>query len=380
MARLPIASEQVIVEKVDGDRGVSTTDRTDSSAARPNRGMPLHVGVHATMAAHALEEIVGESIPLASNGVGKQRAEPGPGTIPSEHQMRQPIHGLVVSLRPAGNDPTLPELFGAGARFGGEVRMTRLSIQLIVFGSRASEDLPGVLGEVRAAGYDGAEIGEPTDTVEASTLRGWFDAAGLACSGYHAGYATFLDTDRLIRVAEHMRMVGARYLMCSGVSRRDHADGYRESAKVLDAAGKVLGDHGIRLCYHNHHWEYFDLGGGTRGMDILLEETTPEHVACCFDVYWLACAGIDPAATIARHADRLAVAHLKDGTFDPVAQRPDTFTELGNGAVPLMAAWDAIRRIGPEWATTEQDRTERTPAESAAISARYAREVLGIGR
>ncbi|MFM7322922.1 MAG: sugar phosphate isomerase/epimerase family protein [Armatimonadota bacterium] len=257
--------------------------------------------------------------------------------------------------------------------------MTRLSIQLIVFGSRATDDLPGVLREVRAAGYDGAEIGEPTDTVDASTLRGYFDAAGLACSGYHTGYAAFLDTDRLTRVAEHMRTVEARHLMCSGVSRRDQVDGYRESAKVLDAAGALLADHGIRLCYHNHHWEFFDLGGGTRGMDILLEETNPRHVACCFDVYWLACAGVDPAAYIGRHADRLAVAHLKDGTFDSVAQRPDTFTELGNGAVTLVAAWDAIRPLAPDWATTEQDRTERTPGESAAISARYARQVLGIG-
>ena len=256
--------------------------------------------------------------------------------------------------------------------------MTRLSIQLIVFGARAAEDLPGVLADVRAAGYDGAEIGEPTDTIDAATLRGWFDAAGLACSGYHTGYQTFTDTERLHRVAEHMNVVGARHLMCSGVSRRDAVEGYRESAVVLDAAGAVLAEHGIRLCYHNHHWEFFDLGGGTRGMDILLEETDPAKMACCFDIYWLACAGIDPAAFLERHGDRLAVAHLKDGTFDPAAQQPLTFTELGGGSVPLESAWRVARALGPEWATTEQDRTERAPAESAAISARYARTVLGI--
>jgi len=256
--------------------------------------------------------------------------------------------------------------------------MPRLSIQLIVFGKRAADDFDGVLADVRTAGYDGAEIGNPTDSTPADAVRQSFERNGLACSGYHTGYAAFTDLELLRRTAEHMNTVGARHLMCSGVEKNDDPDAYKRSADVFNTAGALLKSHGISFCYHNHHWEFFDLGGGVRGMDLLLAHTDPAAVEACFDVFWLACAGEDPAEFLTRHGNRCRYFHLKDGTFDPIAQKPDTFTELGNGAVPLQSAWDVIRGLEPIWATTEQDRTTREPAESAGISARYARETLGI--
>lgn len=256
--------------------------------------------------------------------------------------------------------------------------MAGLSIQLIVFGKQAGDDLPGVLADVRAAGYDGAEVGNPTDTTPAAELRALFDGNGLSCSGYHTGYAAFTDHELLRRTAEHMNETGAKYLMCSGVEKNDDPEAYKRSADVFNAAGALLQREGIAFCYHNHHWEFFDLGGGVRGMDLLLSHTDAAVVDACFDVFWLACAGEDPAAFLKRHGNRCRYFHLKDGTFDPVAQKPETFTELGNGSVPLQSAWEIIQGLDPVWATTEQDRTTRAPAESAAISARYARQILGI--
>ena len=59
------------------------------------------------------------------------------------------------------------------------------------------------------------------------------------------------------------------------------------------------------------------------------EETDPAKMACCFDVYWLACAGIDPAAFLERHGDRLAVAHLKDGTLPLTATAATERPKIG---------------------------------------------------
>lgn len=256
--------------------------------------------------------------------------------------------------------------------------MPGLSIQLIVFGKRAGEDFDGVLADIRGAGYDGAEIGNPVDTTPAAQVRASFERHGLSCSGYHTGYPAFTDLELVRRTAEHMNGVGAKFLMCSGVEKNDDAEAYKRSAEVFNIAGGVLKQHGISLCYHNHHWEFFDLGGGVRGMDLLLEHTDPALVDACFDVFWLACGGVDPAEFLRQHGSRCQYFHLKDGSYDPVAQKPDEFTELGNGQVPLEAAWEVIRTRNPVWATTEQDRTTKDPAESAAISARYARQVLGI--
>lgn len=256
--------------------------------------------------------------------------------------------------------------------------MSRLGIQIIVFGKRAGEDLPGVLRDVKAAGYDGAEIGNPTDATPAAELRAQFDDAGLACCGYHTGYATFKDHDLLKRTAAHMNAVGARHLMCSGVEKNDDPDAYKRSADVFNAAGALLASAGVTLAYHNHHWEFFPLAGGGRGMDLLLAHTDAAVVKCCWDVFWLACAGEDPAAFVTRHADRATYFHFKDGTFDAAAQKPLTFTELGRGDVDLAAAYAAVKALSPSWIATEQDNTQIEPAESARISAVYARQTLGV--
>ena len=256
--------------------------------------------------------------------------------------------------------------------------MARLGIQTIIFGPRSREDFPGVLRDIKAAGYDGAEIGNPTDATPAEEVRARFDAAGLACCGYHTGYDTFRDAAALERIATHLRAVGGRYLMCSGTEGRDR-DAYLRSAETFDRAGRVLRENGVTFCYHNHNWEFFDLDGtGQRGIHLLAENTDPDLVKLCIDVYWVACAGEDPVAFIRRYADRAAYFHYKDGTFDAAEQQPLTFTELGRGQVDLRAATEAVRALDPEWIVTEQDRTERDPAESARISAAFARDELGL--
>ncbi len=253
--------------------------------------------------------------------------------------------------------------------------MARLGIQTIVFGKRTGEDMAGVLRDVKAAGYDGAEIGNPTDARPAEEVRALFDTAGLACCGYHTGFQTFTDLNALERIAEHLKQAGSHYLMCSGTAGRDK-DAFFSSADTFNVAGAFLRDRGVTFCYHNHNWEFFDLGGGERGMDILTQHTDPALVKLCLDIYWVACGGENPAEYVARYADRAVYFHYKDGTF--ADQQPLTFTELGRGQVDLKAATAAVLKQNPEWIVAEQDRTDKEPSESARISAEYARRELGI--
>ncbi len=261
-----------------------------------------------------------------------------------------------------------------------EKNMSKLGIQLIVFGKRGGEDLPGVLADVKAAGYDGAEMG----------FRGVPDAeyvellkkSGLACAGFHTGFSTFTDLEVLKRQAAQLVALGGKHFMCSGVASKGWSDAtlddYKKSAEVFEKAGAALLEQGVHLCYHNHQWEFFDLGDGVQGMDLLAQNTSAKNVQFCLDVYWLACGGADPAAFITKHAERCSYFHLKDGTYDAPAQKPLTFTELGRGTVPLKKATIAIKALAPEWVVTEQDNTQIEPAESARISAEYARETLGF--
>jgi sugar phosphate isomerase/epimerase len=257
--------------------------------------------------------------------------------------------------------------------------MAKLGIQLIIFGKRSGEDFPGVLTDVKAAGYDGVETGYKADKTGAEVKQLLADH-GLLCAGYHAGYPVFANPDEAAKHAHQMVEAGGKYLMCSGVEGWGNAtrDAYLRAADVFNRTGEMLQKLGANFCYHNHQWEFYDLGNGERGMDILLANTDPHLVKFCVDVYWVACGNENPAQFITTHKDRGVYFHYKDGTFDAKEQKPITFTELGNGQVNLPEAHAVVSALNPEWITTEQDRTDGDPATSARISAEYARGVLGI--
>lgn len=253
--------------------------------------------------------------------------------------------------------------------------MTKLGIQPIIFGKRNGEDLPGVLADIQKAGYAGLEFGMRDATPEET--RELFSQYGLECTGYHSGYGGIDTLEKAQTTAKHLLGVGAKYLMCSGTAGRDK-DGYLASCEVFNQVGKALADMGVHFCYHNHNWEFFDLGGGETGMDVLLANTDPAVVKLCPDLFWLACGGADPAAFLRLHAERAVYIHYKDGTFDAATQQPLSFLELGRGQVDLVSATEAVKELNPEWVVTEQDKTEGDPAESIRVSAEYARNVLGF--
>ena len=132
--------------------------------------------------------------------------------------------------------------------------MAKLGIQTIIFGKRTGEDFPGVLRDIKEAGYDGAEIGVQDGSRTVEEVTQLFSTAGLSVTGYHTGYNTFTDLNSLPRIADHLTGVGAKYLMCSGTAGRDR-DGFLRSAEMFDRAGRILTAHGVSLCYHNHNWE-----------------------------------------------------------------------------------------------------------------------------
>ncbi len=253
------------------------------------------------------------------------------------------------------------------------------SIQLIVFGQRNQDDFAGVLQDVAAAGYPAFEGGDLFQSHGEETTRRVLGETGLRVSGAHFGYGDYADAAKLSAHIAYAQAIGLKHFMCSGVADTKSSDGYRQSAKVFNEAGKRLADAGLVFNYHNHAWEFDDLGG-VNGMDILAQETDPGLVKFNLDVFWLYYAGQDPAAFITQHKDRAGYFHFKDGRRATGADgkpQPE-FLELGRGDVDLPAAFRAARLAGAEWIVTEQDNTKLTPPESAAISRDYLRDTLGV--
>ncbi len=254
----------------------------------------------------------------------------------------------------------------------------KVSMQLIVFGPRNETDFAGVLRDVKTAGFPAFEGGNLFGAFGEAETRRLLHETGLGVSGAHFGYGAFENEQELAGHIAYAQGIGLTRFMCSGVADNS-VSGYKKSAAVFQAAGQRLADAGMTFNYHNHDWEFADLGGVT-GMEILAQETDPALVKFNMDVFWLHYAGQNPAEFIAKHADRAGYFHFKDGreTKSPLGKRSPRFTELGRGDVDLQSAYDAAAQAGAEWIVYEQDNTALTPLESAAISRNFLRDTLGL--
>jgi sugar phosphate isomerase/epimerase len=247
------------------------------------------------------------------------------------------------------------------------VSKPRVAIQLIIFGERAQTDLPGVLADVAAAGYDGFESGAPVGGEEADRLRSAMQDTALGYVGGHCGEDQWMDPGTVAAVARSVADLGGGFVFASGGFSWRTIEEYRNGAAALTEAGRRCRDAGVKLCYHNHAWEFGELDG-QRPIHFLMEQTDTALVKLCPDVYWVHVGGEDPAQFIVRYGKRSPCFHFKDGLG---GERFREFRELGRGCVDLESALAAALACAPQWIITEQDTTEGDPAESARISRNY---------
>ncbi|MBW3622635.1 MAG: sugar phosphate isomerase/epimerase [Armatimonadetes bacterium] len=254
---------------------------------------------------------------------------------------------------------------------GAAAAKPKIGAQLIIFGRRNAEDFPGVLQDVKAAGYDGFESGNLYARYSRGEVMDLLGSTGLEVCGAHSGFGDVADLDKVESAIEFLKGVGSRYLMVSGVGdlKRGLA-AYDDAIEVFERAGRLCKSEGIDFCYHNHAWE-FEPTDGKIPMHYLCDRTDPSLVKLCIDVYWVHVGGEDPATFIRRYADRAAYFHFKDGW-------KGTFTELGRGEVDLERLMPEVLGVMPEWIAVEQDRTDGDPAQSMEVSRTFLRERLGL--
>jgi len=260
--------------------------------------------------------------------------------------------------------------------FSGERGLSRLRIgaQLIIWGQRVKSDLLGVLDEVSSLGYEGIEC-EPNIFKEVSDAKKILDSRGLSLAGFHTGIELF-SREQVEKAVVTLENLEGGYLIFSGAGGRENTDeNYLKNSKRLEEYGELAKKHGVTVCYHNH-WQ--EIVNGERGIRLILENTSPEHVALCVDTYWVKHGGGDPLEFIKKHQDRIVYLHLKDGTTEGMRKTPPEFLELGRGIIDFPAIIETAKSLDIEWAVVEQDITKLTPKESMAISRRYLKEKLGL--
>ena len=216
-----------------------------------------------------------------------------------------------------------------------------LAIQLYTVRRMLADDLDGTLAELASIGFRRVE---PYDLAAfRERLARGLPRHGLVALTAHASVLGD-DLDEVLAAAVQLG-IGTVIQPWTEPARWQSADGIADIAGALNAAAERAADDGIRIGYHNHHFELATRIGGRHALEVLADRLEPE-VALEVDAYWAYAGGADVPALLRRLGERVVALHLKDGdgSLDPFRQ-----VAVGDGVVPiraiLEAAPDALRVV-----------------------------------
>ena len=230
---------------------------------------------------------------------------------------RRALLGLVAAA------PAAALAARAGARAPGTLAIPP-GLQLLTVKEELGRDFEGTLRRLKRIGYSRVEAAGWVGRTPAQFRRG-VAAAGLECFSCHFSMRDLLD-DQETKLAQ-ARDVGARYLVASSpapakpldpnkpwvfaVADAMTLDDWRRNAEAMNRIGARARAMGMRFGYHNHPAEFLTVGD-VFVWDELMRLNNPADVCFELDLGWVAGAGYDPAAMLARYANRIELLHVKD--------------------------------------------------------------------
>jgi sugar phosphate isomerase/epimerase len=259
-------------------------------------------------------------------------------------------------------------------------KLSTFGVQLYTVRSIINNDPQRVLNEIEAAGYK--EIEATYDNLD--KIMQAVRKTKLRPVSIHLETELFTkNRDKLGPVLEDMKKRGFEYVVCPYIAPKERGgiDVMKKLAENLDKAGAQCMGAGLKLCYHNHAFEFAPAGpdGGKDAgtlMDVLMANTDPKHLGWEMDIFWVAVTGNDPSDLLKKYSNRVVLMHLKDKT-DGIAKRFDenvprsAFKEVGAGNMDLKRILHTATESGVKHFFVEQDATPGDPLASLKISASY---------
>jgi len=208
----------------------------------------------------------------------------------------------------------------------------QITVQLYSVRDLAKLDYAGTIRAIAETGFGCVEpAGYPGTTAESAAKL--FRELGLQAPSAHIGLPI---GDRKDAIIEEALLLGHQYLItgCPPNFKENYTslDKVKAMAELYCQAAANLAPHGLQVGYHNHDWDLIEVDG-RRAYQIFLEET-PETVLYEADLFWVARAGLDPAAFVRELGPRGKVLHFKDG----LVSAPATFKEAETVSGKIMVS------------------------------------------
>jgi sugar phosphate isomerase/epimerase len=242
------------------------------------------------------------------------------------------------------------------------MKISQLAAQLFTLREhcKTPADLAVSLKKVRAIGYQAVQVSGVCPMPEAELTKLLRDNDLVCCATHEKSDMILNEPAAVVKRLQALGCKITAYPFPAGV-QFDTLENVRALAERLNAAGKILAEAGLILCYHNHHTEFRRVGDRP-ALEVIYAETDPRYLQGEPDTYWVQHGGGDPVAWCERLANRLPIIHLKDYVVD--SENKATFCEVGRGNLDWTRILAAAEKAGCQWYCVEQDRCPGDPFDS----------------
>jgi sugar phosphate isomerase/epimerase len=256
-----------------------------------------------------------------------------------------------------------------------------VGLQLYTVREQIAKDVKGVIAKVAMAGYTNVEPnGYTRDSkfwgIDAKGFKAILDANNLkSTSGlYGIDIGGEKNLDDLLHFADVANLLGEKYVVIPWIFEqyRKTADDYKVLADKMNKAGEAMKSAGVHLAYHNHNFEFTDMGGGQNGYELILNNTDPALVKMEMDIYWIVRGGADPITLFHQHPGRFSLFHVKD--MDKTNHLINT--EVGTGTIDFKTIFANAKLAGLDYGFVEQENFAIDPYVSIAASAAALKQLL----
>jgi sugar phosphate isomerase/epimerase len=257
-----------------------------------------------------------------------------------------------------------------------------IGIQLYTLRDIINKDIKGIINQVAKAGFKEVETyGYSKKTgfwgLSPQDFEKLLNDNGLKSPSGHFDFNEYLSTgnlDVLKQYIEASEITKTKYIVCPYISdeTREKNSDYRIIAEKLNKAGELFAKSGIKVGYHNHGFE-FDNVGGRVGLETLLAETDQNLVTFELDLYWAVFAKRNPIEMFEKYPNRFSMWHVKDMN----KQNKDWNTEIGNGTIDYKAIFTKASLSGVKHIFVEQENNYKpSPIGSINNSIKYIKKSL----
>jgi len=261
-----------------------------------------------------------------------------------------------------------------------------IAIQLYSLRDEMAQDFEGTLKNVKKLGYDGVEFAGLFGK-SAAEVKALCEKYSLTPISAHVPFVDMIADPTLLNVYAE---IGCKYVVIPYLTPEYRPDG--EKFDEVISGAKLLGEKanslGLKLCYHNHDFEFVKLNG-EYALDILYKEVSADLLETELDTCWVNVGGENPSEYILKYNGRANIVHLKDfagsksenmyaliGIDDNEKKEPEgkfEFRPLGYGKQNFPEILSACEKAGTKWVVVEQDNPSmgKTPFECAQMSIEY---------